>query len=179
MSETHAPSPLEIEQHPERHESTDVQARPIVWFIIIFFVFAVLVHLLVWWTFAMDLRAPEQAGNIHEVVPNVARDKTFQINTPEPRLQGMPGGPGLRGGRPVPDYHKNTPRQDTQEMKDQTQAILKTSGDSYEQGFKRIPIEDAIRLAAQRHLIQPKLPSATHPTTLPTTQPNGGAGVHR
>lgn len=169
MHEPHVHPPVATEQHPEHHEHHDIHVKPLIWFVVIFFAATIAIHIGLYWVFWIYKSNTEPASNIRQVSGDVASEMKPVV--PEPRVQGIDALSPAPDGTMKP-YHKNTPREDTFEMKRQTENWLESSGESAEKGYYHIPIEAAMRLAVERKLIKPRTGPAS-------TQPKGGAGVAR
>ena len=63
------------------HEPSTVSVRGTVWFIIVFFAFAVVVHVIIWVMYR-EMVKYEQRQNI----PRSALNATTEVHPPEPRL---------------------------------------------------------------------------------------------
>ncbi|MGB7157190.1 MAG: hypothetical protein WBD40_03925 [Tepidisphaeraceae bacterium] len=139
------------EQHPERHEHTDVSIRGI-WFTaaalvaVTLFVFAMLY--LVFFVLEDAQKREDEASRLSAI-----QDNTAGPPASVPRLQGIAG------------YDTATPSQATLKLKDDNKARLGSYGKTDREGVVRIPVDRAIDLALQHNLF---------PARAPATQPAGG-----
>ncbi len=125
--------------NPEtHHETSDVNVRAILWFVVIFIVFAVVTHLLLYFLFNFyknlfrgDVQPARTAISVPAQVPQT------------PRLQPFPQ-------KTIPPY-ASTPVIDMTEMRQAEKEALKTPGwVDKQKGIVRIPIERAKQIVAQR-----------------------------
>jgi hypothetical protein len=143
------------EQHPERHEHTDVSIRGI-WITggtlvaVTLFVFAMLYLI----TGALEgaQKREDDASRISAI-----EDATSGPPAGVPRLQGIAG------------YDTATPSQATLQLKDENKARLTSYGKTEREGVVRIPVDRAIDLALQHNLF---------PARAPATQPGGTDARH-
>ena len=123
--------PLRSDEHPERHEHSDlsVSALGVVFVAGVVVVVATLVGVyLMFWAF----QTVHTYFDVRTTSITAAR-----IEPREPRVQGIPG------------FHPNLPWQDTQEMKQQTSAALTGYGKTDDSHFIHIPIDVAMRQLVQ------------------------------
>ncbi len=125
--------------NPEtHHETTDVDVRGILWFVVIFIAFAIITHLLLYFLFhffAREFRA--------DIQPARTAIKSPAAMPQTPRLQPFPQ-------KTMPPY-ANTPATDMTEMHESEEQALHTPGWIDKQhGVVRIPIERAKQIVVQR-----------------------------
>jgi len=131
---------LNAETH---HETSDVDVRGILWFVVIFLAFAVVTHVLLYFLFRYFT---------HEF-RNDVQPKRTAITTPAqmpqtPRLQPFPQ-KDQRGSEIAP--YASTPVVDMVEMHEAEELALKNPGwVDKQKGIVRIPIERAKQLVVQR-----------------------------
>jgi hypothetical protein len=135
------------EEHPERHEQSDVSIRGLTIFFIAFVVVAVIVHLGLWLLF--------DAFEQREQALDLARQQSA-IPLPQPRVpvEGVwpEGVPRLQG---VPSFHAATPAQDMSRMlvEDQQRLHLEHPLPNPD-GTARIAIDRAMELVIQRGMLR-------------------------
>lgn len=120
---------LHPDEHPERHEHSDLQIRHLVIALIAGIIVVGATLVMVYWLFWFF-----QAVQTHYDVPQTAI-KTPKIQVREPRVQGIPG------------YHTNLPWQDLADMMKQVNDQLKSYGPTQASGYVHIPIKKAMKLA--------------------------------
>jgi len=122
---------VNVETH---HEESDVNVRALLWFVVIFIVFAAVTHAALFGLFHF-LRNLER-GNSN--APLTAMDRPPDMDVPQmPRLQPL----GLKGGKAP---YESTPVVDMEEMRAHEQQVLNNYGwVDKQKGIVHIPIEDA------------------------------------
>jgi len=130
--------------NPEtHHETSDVDVRGILWFVVIFLAFAVVTHVLLYFLyqafrhqFRGDIQPARTAIHVPAQVPQTPRLQPF----PQKDLNGQPIPPNA-----------NTPVVDMDEMRAAEEEALKSPGwVDKQKGIVRIPIERAKQLVVQR-----------------------------
>ena len=130
--------------NPEtHHETSDVDVRGILWFVVIFIAFAVVTHLVLYFLYAFfvhkargDIQPPRTAIHVPAQLPQA------------PLLQPLPQKD--QRGREVPPY-SSTPVTDMNEMRAAEDQALRNPGwVDKEHGIVRIPIERAKQIVVQR-----------------------------
>jgi hypothetical protein len=139
------------EEHPERHEHTDVPVRPLKLFFIWTLILGVLVHVGLYALFNL-YDAAEQDRDKQRVRSALTRTREEKL-PPEPRVQG------------IPSVHANTPREDADEMRRQNDTALSAYGKT-DNGMVRVPIDRAMDLALQAGFKKSETASSK-PTTHP------------
>jgi hypothetical protein len=132
--------------NPEtRHEESDVNVRSLLWFIVIFVVFAAVMHVALFILFKFFVQIEKGATSAPMTQIAVSPD----ANVPSvPRLQPFPT-KGARGETASPVA--STPLADLGEMRAQEQQVLDHYGwVDQQKGIVHIPIEQAKQLALQR-----------------------------
>ena len=149
------------EEHPERHEHTDVSVRGIWITVGSILVVTAIVHVLLYVVFfayegaqarqdelerrsALDIR-PEDQGPPKEIA----------------RLQG------------IESFNADTPAVDNQRMELENRRLTRTWGQTPD-GKVRIPIDRAMQIALERKLFPARQGAGTTSTQQATTQPAGG-----
>lgn len=154
-----------VETH---HEKSDVNVRALIWFAVIFVVFAAVTHVLLWGLFKGFVKyARHQVGA--PPMTKVARPADMNVPT-EPRLQPFPAkAPTGQVMSPV----AATPVVDMSQMRASEDAQLNNPGwIDQEKGIVRIPIERAKQLVVQRGLAvntESAAPAAVVPPARTTT----------
>ena len=164
----HSAATFNLETH---HEESDVNVRALIWFVVIFIVFAILTNLAIWGLFKLFVVL--ERGNSHAPMTGVAMPRDAKIPG-EPRLQPFPGRDRATG-QIVPPY-ANTPVTDMNDMRAAEDAALNGPPQwiDRERGVVRIPIARAMALIAQRGL--PPSGQAL-PPALDAASPAGAAGA--
>jgi hypothetical protein len=112
------------------HETSDVNVRVILWFAFWFVVAAIAIHVLIWGVYRLFSAITESRQG-----PPISRVSSGPRVPPEPRLQ-------ILGANPVVEMRR---------LRDQEDRILGSYGlMDRATGAVRIPIEDAMKIAAQR-----------------------------
>lgn len=123
-----------VEQHPERHEQTDVSIKSLTLFLIIFatVIVGTMIGLVYLYTgfdsLAWESRVPRSAIQAEPSMPAIP-------------LQGIPG------------YHSNSPARDTELYLESQKILLMTSGPTTQPGYVRIPVEDAMQILIDRKML--------------------------
>jgi hypothetical protein len=137
--------------NPEtRHEDSDVNVRALLWAVVIFIVFAIVTHLVLYLQF-------------HAYAKHFRRDESQPLTMmprpsnvpPTPRLQPFPN--KTPNGEALPP-NTNTPLTDMAEMRAaEDEALTKPAWVDKQKGIVRLPIETAKQLVLQRGLpvVQP------------------------
>jgi len=145
---------VNVETH---HEESDVNVRALLWFVVIFIVFAAVTHAALFGLFHF-LRNLER-GNAN--APLTSMDRPPDMDIPQsPRLQPFPT---KQGSEVIPPYG-STPVVDMEEMRAREQQVLNNYGwVDKQKGIVHIPIEDAKKQwLAQQHQ-QPSNPATQQP----------------
>ena len=130
--------------NPEtHHETSDVDVRGILWFVVIFLAFAVVTHLVLYFLYGFfvhkargDIQPPRTAIKVPARLPET------------PRLQPFPQ--KTQKGSDIPPY-VSTPVIDMEEMRATEQDALKNPGwVDKDHGIVRIPIDRAKQMIVQR-----------------------------
>lgn len=139
-----------VEDHllnPEtHHERSDVNVRALLWFAVIFVVFGVFTHFLLWALFKQFAR--EARRDVRP--PLTAMQRPTDAGVPqEPRLQPFPT---EEGGQLMPPT-RDTPVKDMESMqRSEEQALHNPGWIDRQKGIVRLPIDVAKQLALQRGL---------------------------
>jgi hypothetical protein len=130
--------------NPEtHHETSDVDVRGILWFVVIFLAFAVVTHVLLYFLYAAFRK--EFRGDIQPARTAIHAPAALPQT---PRLQPFPQKD--QNGREVPP-NASTPEVDMTEMRAAEDEALKNPGwVDKQKGIVRIPIERAKQLVVQR-----------------------------
>ena len=130
------------------HESSDVNVRALIWFFIIFVVFAIITHLVLWGFYKMLVKSETRRGA--PPMTSVARPSDASVPQNQPLLQPFPR-ESETGEVIAPN--RNTPVTDLVDMRRAEENVLTTyDWVNKEQGVVRIPIEVAKDLVVQRGL---------------------------
>jgi hypothetical protein len=133
ITESAIDHPLRSDEHPERHEHSDIAVGPLMAVlalgILVVASTLVGVYFLFWLFGAVDKRLID--------APVTTAIKTAPISALEPRVQGIPG------------YHTNLPWQDTAEMKKEVAVQLGGYGSTDNGSFVHIPIDQAMQQIAR------------------------------
>jgi hypothetical protein len=151
----------EIVNPETHHEKSDVNVRALLWFFIIFVVFAALTHLVLYLQF-QGYRKLMRGGKTQAPLTSVARPADAAV-PPEPRLQPF-ATRNVSGVVNPPNT--NTPVTDMEQMRAAEQQALHTPGwVDKQKGIVRLPIEVAKQLAVQRlqQVPQQQPAGAPHP----------------
>lgn len=132
--------------NPEtHHEKSDVDVKALLWFVVIFIVFAIVTHLVLWLMFKYF--ATLARGSTNAPLTSVARPADAGVPR-EPRLQPFPEKDG-KGDIRAPYQH--TPEVDMELMRAREQQALENPGwVDREKGVVRLPIAVAKQIALQR-----------------------------
>src|SRR5437762_4227607 len=164
--------------NPEtHHEDSDVNVRALLWFMVIFLIFAAVTHagLYVLYRFFVSM---ERGAAANAPISSVAMPRGADV-PPVPRLQPFPN--RMPTNQVLPP-NRNTPVTDMSYMRSSESSQLNSYGWVDKQhGVVRIPIEEAKKLALQSGVYQvnsgnpatgqPGKPVATTDNRPPTTKP--------
>jgi hypothetical protein len=164
----HLAATVNIETH---HEESDVNVRALIWFIVIFIVFAILTNVAIWGLFRFFVVL--ERGNTRAPMTALAMPRDANIPS-VPRLQPFPGRDPASGQILPPTA--STPVKDMNEMHAAEDAALNGPPQWVDQqpGTVRIPIARAMALIVQRGLPVSGRASAPGPDT---TSSAGAAGA--
>jgi hypothetical protein len=169
--------------NPEtHHESSDVPVKALLWFIVIFVVFAVVSHIVI--LFLYKGMAGMERRRMDPAQTAVARPTTADVPQNQPLLQPFPRKDD-KGQAVLPQ--SDTPVVDLVKMREAEDETLKNYGwVDKERGIVHMPIEQAKSLLAARLAVQgqlgatatPPAPATTAPAALPgSTQSPAGRPV--
>lgn len=142
---------VNVETH---HEESDVNVRALLWFVVIFIVFAAVTHfaLFLMYKFFVQL----ERGNAN--APLTSLNRPAEMDVPQtPRLQPFP----VKGGAQAIPPYSSTPVVDMEEMRAHEQQVFHSYGwVDQQKGIVHIPIEEAKKqwLASQQKPITPSTP---------------------
>ena len=149
---------VNVETH---HEESDVNVRALLWFVVIFIIFAFVTHglLFVMFKFFVNL----ERGNANAPLTSMARPP--EMDVPQlPRLQPFP----TKSGEQVIPPYGSTPVVDMEEMRGHEEKVLNNYGwVDRQKGIVHIPIEEAKRkwlASSGGHAPSPVQPQATTST---------------
>ena len=144
-----------------RHEDSDVNVRALIWFMVIFIVFAAVTHVGLYLLYRF-YRNIERGAAANAPISSVAMPQGADV-PPTPRLQPFPN--RMPNNELVPPT-RNTPVVDMIDMRESENQRLATYGWVDKQhGVVHIPIEQAKKLALQSGIYQVNLgtPQPSHP----------------
>lgn len=145
---------VNLETH---HEKSDVNVRALLTFVVVFVLFAIVTHILLYFMFKFFVGI--ERGRTNAPLSAIRRSADMDVPA-EPRLQPFPN--KMHDGR-VLAPNENTPVTDMEDMRANEEKMQTTYGWTDQQkGVVRIPIEQAKQLLLQRGL--------------PVTNPGTGAG---
>jgi hypothetical protein len=149
----HAPYRDDDIVNPEtRHEDSDVNVRALLWAVVIFIVFAIVTHLVLYLQF--HAYAKHFRKDDSQPLTMMQRPSDAAV-PPTPRLQPFPN--KMHDGN-VPPPNTNTPVTDMADMRAaDDEALNKAGWVDKQKGVVRLPIETAKQLVVQRGLpvVQP------------------------
>jgi hypothetical protein len=134
MHEQTAHPPLQ--EHPERHEPTDIDTGGLKRFGIIAAIAGIVIPIALF----VILRFYERTAihpDVERVQPELRRSAPVP---PEPRIQGVPG------------LHDAVPRADMEALRREHEQRLSTYGPTDNPNFVRIPIDRAMQILADRQM---------------------------
>jgi hypothetical protein len=154
--------------NPEtHHEKSDVNVRALMWAVVIFVVFAIVTHLLLWLLYKGFANIAR--GQNKPPLTSMARPSNLSVPD-QPRLQPFPT--EISKNNVVPPY-RNTPVTDLADMRAAEEAAQNNPGwVDQQKGIVRLPIELAKQLALQRGFpvvpaTSTAMPSAAQQQNLP------------
>ncbi|HUP64376.1 MAG TPA: hypothetical protein VM557_03750 [Thermoanaerobaculia bacterium] len=163
---------LNVEIH---HEQRDVDIRAILFFIAGFAVFAIVVHVLLWFHFDFMRRSERDP----DLLPVSLIGEGRQVLPPGPRLQPFPN-PSQADGRALSPLQTNPPYDMEQMRKQEAEWLAGYGWVNQGTGTVRIPIDQAMDLALQRGFPVIAEPDAVEATPLlPGTESSTGDGARR
>jgi hypothetical protein len=134
--------------NPEtHHEESDVNVRALIWFFVIFVIFAFVTHFALWFLYKAFVKMERR-----ETAPLTEMQRPSDIAVPQnqPLLQPFPR--AAEDGEVLPP-NRNTPLTDLSDMRAAEEEALKTYGwVDRQKGVVRIPIDVAKQLVVQRGL---------------------------
>lgn len=163
----------DIVNRETHHETSDVNVRVLLWFVVAFIIFAAVTHVLIWLMF----RYYRQRDRVQTAPPltEVSRPAISAV-PPEPRLQPFPN--TYPGGRVQAPYDA-TPVIDLRQMRAAEEKALDTPGwVDQQKGIVRIPIDIAKQLVIQQGLPVTGT-SGTEGAPPPATTTTGTTGTSR
>ncbi len=139
-----AKGPAEPVHRDVAYDATDVTPRAVLSFLMYLGLAIVVALLVVWWSLVLI----ESRAARFDQPPSPVRQGIKEPEPPEPRLQGVPG-------------HASDPQQDLREYLSETQKELSSYGWVDEKaGVAHIPVEDAMRIIADKGLPQKEIKAA-------------------
>jgi hypothetical protein len=135
-------------QNPEtHHETSDVDVRALMWFVVIFVVFGFVTHIFLWLLFRFYVRMERHPSQNAPALTAMQRSDGVEIPT-GPRLQPFPTKD--KSGLMDPP-NTLTPAADMEKMIADTNAVLNNYGwVDQQKGIVHIPIEEAKKKALQQ-----------------------------
>ncbi|HEU4887638.1 MAG TPA: hypothetical protein VFV49_07125 [Thermoanaerobaculia bacterium] len=181
--------------NPETHrEESDVPVKPLWWALILFVVFAVITHVVLYFMYQAMVKAETKRWEPPQTA--VARPANAGVPQNQPLLQPFPVVPATETTATAVEPYQNTPVTDLQAMRANEDRMLKHySWVDKQNGVVRIPIEEAKELMAARIAVEgqrnagvppadqaasspPVSAPATAPATTPTTAATTTGGAH-
>ena len=151
--------------NPEtRHEESDVNVRALIGFAVIFVVFAIVTHLVIWGFYRGLAKSERKAANATVPLSAIQRPADAAVPKNQPLLQPFPKRlPG--GGEMAPSA--DTPVTDLAHMRAAEKQALENYGwVDRQKGIVRLPIDRAKAMVVQRGLpVQSQTPPPAPPTT--------------
>lgn len=144
---TYSGDVVNVETH---HEESDVNVRALIWFMVIFIVFAAVTHVGLYLLYRV-YRNIERGAKANAPISSVAMPEGADV-PPTPRLQPFPN--RMPNNEVMPPTH-NTPVTDMADMRESENQRLNTYGWVDKQhGVVHIPIEQAKQLALRSGVYQ-------------------------
>ena len=158
---------VNLETH---HEKSDVNVRALLIFLVVFILFAIVTHILLYFMFRFFVRI--ENGRTNDPLTAIHRPAGADVPV-EPRLQPFPNR-DHEGGVIAPNA--NTPVTDMNDMRANEQKAQTTYGwVDQQKGVVRMPIEQAKQLLLQRGLPLTRRPDEGVPSPAPSTTTTGSA----
>ena len=164
---------VNVETH---HEKSDVDVKALLWFTVIFIVFAIVTHFALWILFKFYVRLERRPDQNAPALTAMQRPSEAPIPATEPRLQPFPA--KEKSGE-VPPPYSVTPVSDMEQMLDQQNKVLNNYGwVDQQKGVVHIPIEEAKKRVLQQlggAPVSSQAPAAAVDSGAPqSTAPAGG-----
>ncbi len=160
----------EIANPETHHEESDVNVRALIWFAVIFIVFAVVAHLVLGLLFHTFVKL-ERHRNTNQMT-DIQRTPEMSVPQNQPLLQPFPKSTGTSTQPP----YEATPVKDLAALRASEDKSLHSYGwVDRQKGIVRVPIDVAMRLTVQHGLpvqqtsTQPQTPQSTMPQNIPAT----------
>ena len=151
---------VNVETH---HEKSDVNVKALLIFVVVFILFAIVTHILLYFMFRSFVTI--ENGRTNAPLTQIQRPAGMDVPT-EPRLQPFPS--KARDAKVVAP-NANTPVTDMEDMRANEERAQTTYGwVDQQKGVVRIPIEQAKQLLLQRGLPVVAAPVVTTETTAPS-----------
>lgn len=148
-----------------RHEESDVNVRALIWFMVVFIVFAAVTHVGLYLLYRF-YRNMERGAAANAPISSVAMPQNADV-PPTPRLQPFPN--RMPNNEVVPPT-RSTPVVDMADMRASNDQHLATYGwNDKQHGVVHIPIEEAKKLALQSGVYQVNPGTPTTDNRQPTT----------
>lgn len=129
------------------HEESDINVRAVIWFAVIFVVFAIVTHLVIYFMYGMFVNL-ERKNSAGTALTSIPRAKDASVPKNQPLLQPFPM-KDAAGNEIAPTA--NTPVTDLIEMRrHEDEALLNYGWINKQQGTVRLPIEIAKQIVAAR-----------------------------
>ena len=161
--------------NPEtHHESSDVNVRALIWFMVVFVIFAVVTHLMLWFLYKGFVRM-ERKGS--EALTSVQKPSGISVPKTEPLLEPFPQ---LDTDGTINPPNANTPVTHLLDMRRAEEEALTTYGwVDKQKGIVRVPIEVGKQIALRRGFpVRPaNAPLLQQQSSGAPPTPAAGAGV--
>lgn len=129
------------------HEHSDVNVRALIWFFVLFVIFAIITHLVLWWMYRGLVRL--ERGRGRPPLTAMQRPPDASVPQDQPLLQPFPQATATGVQSPT----RMTPVTDLEYMRAAEEKALTTYGwVDQQKGTVRIPIDVAKRLVVERGL---------------------------
>jgi hypothetical protein len=159
----------EIVNVETRHEESDVNVRALIWFAVIFVVFAIVTHLVIWFFFQGLAKSERSTADKTAPLSEIQRAADAAVPKNQPLLQPFP--------KKLPEGvdmapNADTPVIDLAKMRAAEKQVLDNYGwVDRQRGVVRVPIEKAKELVVQRGLpVQSQLPPPPPAAQTPVIQ---------
>lgn len=149
---------VQHDAHAKGYEDTDVHARPLFWFFVVFAVFMVIAYVLVTWSYRALVKFEEsrQADVLTRVAaPRTEIPESLDLRAGGPIVTSLPQGAPMLQADPVKDM---------QAMRAEQEGKLNSYGwIDREKGVVHVPIEKAMAFTLERSMVKAQAAEAATP----------------